>query len=106
MANPEQLKVLQQGVEAWNAWRAKEPSVRQDLRGPADLSQAYLVGVNLAEANLSGAKLASADLSGADLIEANLFGANLGRANLRGANLFGANLSGRTSSRRNWLIAI
>jgi hypothetical protein len=48
MANPEHLKLLQQGVEVWNAWMVKERSV------PADL--ANLVGANL---------ITGADLSGA-----------------------------------------
>ena len=31
MANEEHLKVILEGVQAWNAWRAKDPSVRPDL---------------------------------------------------------------------------
>src|SRR5262249_29953383 len=76
MANPEHLEILGQGVEVWNAWRAKEPSVRPDLSG-ADLARAELRGVNLAGATLMGTNLTTADLSGADLSDANLSGASL-----------------------------
>ena len=77
VANPEHLKVLQQGVEVWNDWRTKEPSVHPDLSG----------------ADLTAADLRGADLNGANLSAANLVGANLNKANLSGANLIGANLS-------------
>jgi hypothetical protein len=70
MANEEHLKLLKQGVDGWNAWRAKEPSVVPDLSW-ADLSWAHLV-----EANLSKANLFKANLSGADLSKANLSGAD------------------------------
>ena len=87
MANSEHLELLRQGVEVWNSWRAKERSVRLDLRG------ANLASANLSGANLTSANLTSANLNGADLVGANLSGANLTRANLNGANLSGANLS-------------
>jgi hypothetical protein len=40
MANPEHLQILQQGVEAWNAWRNQNSDVipnlaQADLTGPA-----------------------------------------------------------------------
>ena len=108
MANPEHLALLQQGVDVWNAWRAKEPSVRPDLIG-ADLSEANLIRANLSRtnlgradlsgANLSGANLTEADLSGAKLSGADLSGANLSGAKLSGADLIGANLSGANLSR-------
>ena len=73
------------------------------LRG-AELSGAYLSGVDLFAANLvaadlrgadlGGANLSTADLSGADLSGANLFGADLSDAELGGADLSGANLRG------------
>jgi hypothetical protein len=79
MANPDHLNTLQQGVDAWNAWR-EEGRVEPDL----------------SRANLSGAHLSKADLSGADLSRANLSGANLRRTNLRTTNLSWTDLSGAT----------
>jgi uncharacterized protein YjbI with pentapeptide repeats len=87
MANPEHLELLRQAVEAWNAWRAKEPSVRPDLSG------ADLVEANLSGANLSGADLRDAHLRDADLPKANLFGAKLEGARLGAAILFEAYLN-------------
>jgi uncharacterized protein YjbI with pentapeptide repeats len=98
VANPEHLKILQQGVDVWNAWRAKEPSVvpdlsEADLRG-ASLSRVDLTGgANLFHADLSRAKLGGANLGAAFLMKANLIRADLKGAYLGGANLTGANLA-------------
>ena len=108
MADPEHLALIQQGVDVWNARRAKEPDARVDLYDAdlsganlagadlhyTDVSVAHLSGANLSGANLIGADLRGANLSGADLGGACLWGANLGTANLSGANLIGADLSG------------
>jgi uncharacterized protein YjbI with pentapeptide repeats len=101
MANDEHVAILKKGVDAWNAWREKNPGIRPDLSG-ADLSGANLSWANLGRANLGGANLSGAGLveaglvganvSGADLSWANLSGANLSRARLSEANLFRANL--------------
>src|SRR6516164_4909358 len=56
MANEEHVAILKKGVDAWNAWRDKNPDIRPDL----------------SEANLSDAELAEADLSRADLSDAHL----------------------------------
>jgi TIR domain/Pentapeptide repeats (8 copies) len=87
MANEEHLKILKQGVEAWNGWRAANPDVVPDLRS-AQLSGAELIGANLREAILS-----QAQLRGAELRRANLSGADLGAADLTMADLNGADLS-------------
>ncbi len=76
MADDEQIDLLKQGAQAWNAWRAEQPEATVDLSGGA----------------LRGLGLEGADLSGADLRDADLRGTNLGNANLVGARLEGANL--------------
>jgi uncharacterized protein YjbI with pentapeptide repeats len=88
MANHEHLKIIRQGVDAWNKWRVENENVIPVL------SEATLIGANLEGANLSSANLSFANLEGAKLQWANLEGAYLGQANLSGANLEGAYLSG------------
>jgi hypothetical protein len=41
------LNALQQGVDAWNAWRGYHPA-------KPDLDEAYLMGADLSEAGLNG----------------------------------------------------
>jgi hypothetical protein len=107
MADPEQLRILKQGVEAWNAWRMQHP-VEPDLREAdlhfADLRRADFSEAWLDRADLRGTYLSEADLSGAHLFGAFLNGANLRRTNLRRADLRNAslghaNLSGAHLSR-------
>jgi uncharacterized protein YjbI with pentapeptide repeats len=95
MADEEQLRILKQGPEAWNAWRQRDGGTRIlfDLSN-ANLIEASLYGANLSVANLQGANLAVADLHRASLYEANLSGANFQGANLSRAILIGANLQG------------
>lgn len=101
MANPEHLKILMQGVEAWNKWRQENANIKPELRN-ADLSKLNFANADFElsdfrEANLSGCDLRGSVLGNALLREANLSKANiegvyLGQANLRKANLTGANL--------------
>ncbi len=93
MANNEQIELLKQGTQVWNAWRADHSEAAVDLsdgalRGldlaGADLSGADLRRADLRGANLSGAKLRDADLEGANLFKATIEGADLDRADLRG----------------------
>jgi hypothetical protein len=98
MANKRHLKILKQGIEVWNQWRVKNPTIRPDL------SRADLNGANLHKARLRAAYLTEADLREADISEAylggaNLYGARLCIANLSGADLNGAKL-GRTDFQR------
>jgi uncharacterized protein YjbI with pentapeptide repeats len=100
MANDQHVALLNQGVEAWNAWRDENriPLDHIDAHfGGPNLSGAYLIGAKLSGANLTKAvltvaQLREADLHGAGLAGADLTGAHLSRANLSGANLSGANL--------------
>jgi pentapeptide repeat protein len=85
MADQSHLDILQQGVEAWNSWRERNPSIKPDLSG-APLSEADLRDADLRDANLSRANLSLALLSVALLGRASL----LSRANLSGAYLSGA----------------
>src|ERR1035437_6021172 len=117
MANPEHLKILKQGVEQWNKWRAEHPEMRPDL-SEADLVEADLSGANLglteiSRANLGRAVFKGTDLRGAALALLNLHGANLQGAHLthtdlRGANLRRANLREATLSQsvRRWPLLI
>ena len=91
MANPEHLKILKQGVTAWNVWRMENQEILPNLGG-AILSGAVLTEVNFHQVDLSGADLVEADLWAANLFGANLFAADLSRAALGGANLKMSNL--------------
>jgi uncharacterized protein YjbI with pentapeptide repeats len=117
MANQEHLDILEQGVDAWNRWRQKNPTILPDLNGAdfrrASLIRANLRGANLREANFSETNLSEAILIGADLrrikfnetnlmwaylceanlSQATLVGSALANADLEHANLFGADLS-------------
>ncbi len=93
MANNQQVDLLKQGAQAWNAWRAEQTEAAIDLSGGAlrglDLEGADLSGADLKDADLRGANLSGANLKGAHLDGANLFkviidGADLGEADLRG----------------------
>jgi hypothetical protein len=83
MADPDDLKMLQQGVDAWNAWRT-------DIT--PNLSDADLRDADLRDANFSRTFLHSADLSDANFLDATLREADLSRADLRGADLSYASL--------------
>ena len=105
-SHQDHLKILFQGVSAWNKWRKENPRIIPglffvDLRGAdlegIDLNWTILGGTNLRRANLRGANLYGANLYKANLCEtdlsyANLRWSNLDRAIFRNTNLTGANL--------------
>jgi hypothetical protein len=91
MPNPDHLKLLQQGVNAWNKWRREHPYLLLDLSS-INLSSTNLRGANLSGTNLSGADLGGANLSGTNFLEADLKNANLSKADLILANLTRADL--------------
>ena len=113
MADAKHLELLKQGVDLWNEWRAKEPSIVPDFSeakldgrnlSQADLNGAYLRRASLMGTDLSGANLTQADLAQTTLFDANFRGANLSQANLNGAHLpraslMGTDLSGATLNR-------
>jgi uncharacterized protein YjbI with pentapeptide repeats len=100
MANPEHLKAIEQGADAWNEYRASNRVDVPDLSGAdlreVDLSYAELDGADLRRAFLAGsmgsAQLMNANLAGAVFASASLVNANLDGANLTGASLMGAEM--------------
>src|SRR5258708_5562292 len=93
MANQEHLARLQQGVEAWNQWRADHPEIEPDL---TDVHW-HEIEFDLTGVNLSGADLRRSDfwleMEGANLQHVNLSGEELDYAYLVRTNFRGANLS-------------
>ncbi|MBV9784892.1 MAG: toll/interleukin-1 receptor domain-containing protein [Acidisphaera sp.] len=109
MADPEHLRILKQGVKAWNEWRQAHDRGVVDL-SEADLAKTDVVGADLRQADLHGADLSEtrlwanligADLSRTRLWEANLNGVDLSRTNLAGADLSGVDLSEANLTRAN-----
>ena len=98
MADKEHLKILRQGISAWNEWRRESPEVRPDLSrvdfSNADLTDTNFTAANLNESYLNGALLSGSSLCAAALCGASFFGANLQYANLSNANLSRVNLKG------------
>lgn len=100
MANPEHLKVLRQGIVAWNQWRLINPNIVPNFSG-ADLGYADLMSASfkpivdklIADKHLQADRI-KADFSGYDLGGADLSGANLHRAYLVRTDFSGANLNG------------
>ena len=76
MADPLQLRMLRSDVDAWNRWRAENPTARVDLRGcdltRSDLRLANLRGADLRNANLVGARMIGVDIADTDLRGADL----------------------------------
>ncbi|WP_448189730.1 toll/interleukin-1 receptor domain-containing protein [Azospirillum sp. sgz301742] len=101
MANPDHLKILKLGVDAWNTWRNNNPAIIPDLRSLNSANgRNYLPAkdilrttINLSGFNLSHSILAGSDLSFADLSESDLSKADAKSVRLEKANLSGSDLS-------------
>jgi uncharacterized protein YjbI with pentapeptide repeats len=92
MANPEHLKILRQGVEAWNVWRKEHNSVKIDLSS-ADLREIEVSGsdfskADLRAANLSDIQTSDSSFEGANLQEAILNGTCFDNTDFTQADLF------------------
>ena len=79
----EQVRLLGQGAEAWNAWRARDPSV-----------EIHLAGAKLADRDLRGIDLSGASLERTSFAGSDLRGANFSKAHARYALFPGAKLAG------------
>jgi uncharacterized protein YjbI with pentapeptide repeats len=87
------LRLLGQGVNAWNSWRISNPEAVPNLSG-ANLTRFDLTSADLHQANLSSANLSETILLRTNFCGANLNGANLTNA-LLGETIFGdTDLSG------------
>lgn len=109
MADEAQVKILKQGVKAWNDWRQENPRILPDLTA-IEMLGSNLAGINLDAADLTYAKLGGSYLSGANLINAALSFADLSKtdfdtAELVHANLSDSNLSGATFNGTNLHVA-
>jgi hypothetical protein len=56
MANPEHLKLLQQGRASWNEWRENNPEAVPDLT-EAELNETQLIRTDFRQANLTGSSI-------------------------------------------------
>jgi uncharacterized protein YjbI with pentapeptide repeats len=81
MADVNQLKILNQGVEMWNAWRSENPLVSVDLR-IADLSDRNFNNFDFNRVNLESAFLANSSFENADFSHAGLDEAIFTESNL------------------------
>lgn len=96
----EHVRILKEGVSAWNRWRTDNPLVVPDLSQMRS-SRSHLRELDLGGINLSSARLWSADLSQANLQRANLSGARLFRTNFFSTNLSEANLTNANLQKAN-----
>ncbi|MGD1857072.1 MAG: pentapeptide repeat-containing protein [Leptolyngbyaceae cyanobacterium] len=91
MVGIDYVQLIEQGVDAWNRWRAEHPDECPNLES-AYLFEKSLQGINFSRTNLSRACLIGADLTEADLSKADLSGVYANNANFHGASLTGADL--------------
>lgn len=92
MANLRHLQILGRGVEKWNAWRLKHPSITPNLEGMR-LVESDLSGINLKGAKLADAYLFRSVLRGAKLRSANLERSTFDQVTLDHADLTDADAS-------------
>jgi uncharacterized protein YjbI with pentapeptide repeats len=103
MANPEHVKIVEQGAEAIRKWWEEHPDGQLDLEG-ANLSEINLHEADLHEANLRAANLDGTDLRQASLESTDLRGASLREAKLERTILHCAQLDDTTEIPNKWRV--
>lgn len=103
--NPKHKKIIDRGVESWNKWRRKNPTIEPELQG-ISLRERDLRGIDLKRANLQSSDLSYSTLTNAQLAEADLEGSLINMADCEKASFFGANLQGADPYRVNLRNAI
>ena len=93
MANSEHVKIIKQGVDAWNSWRERNEGSTPDLAW-ANLIGLNLEGVNFSDVNLKLAFCRTTNFSNADLRGSNLYGTNFQDSRLESAQMQNTNLEG------------
>ncbi len=93
MADLNHVRILKQGRQVWNQWRADHDDARPDFVS-ANLCQGLFSGSDLRDADFTATNLRSASLEGSDLHNAMLLYANLCESDMRSTNLVGAMLMG------------
>src|SRR5262245_59971514 len=99
MANPEHVQGLRLGADAWNRWRAENPTIKPDLSdldfetireicpvGP-DLSGFNFDDADLRSTSIRNAATSNASFKGAYMVAADLCFAYFGNCDVRGAKL-------------------
>ena len=92
MVNDGHLRIFQQGVAVWNAWRVNNSDIRPNLIG-ASLNNLDLTGISLNEVDLTGADFTNSNLTNADFREADLTNAKLVNTDLTAADMQNADLT-------------
>lgn len=97
-----QLRILNRGVEVWNAWRANNPDVVIDLTGAdfrgrdfrnINLQRAYLTRATFGNTDLTGANCEFSELTTATFIVSKLTGCRFTRAKVGDTSFLGTDLS-------------
>ena len=108
MANPDHIRILKQGVTAWNEWRQTHPDIVPDLReakfgafrmegydlSHCDMRNMRIDSCFLGNLNLSSANLQGVGINNTVLSNINLTDADMSRINIRGSILNGVNMDG------------
>jgi len=91
MSTHQHLDLLEQGADAWNKWRRKNPDIAPNFRG-ADLRKKSLRNYDLSRCDLSHTDARDTSFRKADLRDANLSSAKLYRAFFSSSTMAGATL--------------